>query len=98
MEEAKRELAAIDPYDLGPTRAERAKTYQDNCEKLVDSRRRSWLKRRTGDKYIVFSDKDRNHLRKYFLSLDNDGSGSIGVEELVDPLIALGLADSMEQV
>ena len=37
-------------------------------------------------------------MRKYFLSLDNDGSKSIGAEELVDPLIALGLAESMEQV
>ena len=37
-------------------------------------------------------------MRKYFLSLDNDGSGSIGAEELVEPLIALGLADSMDQV
>ena len=37
-------------------------------------------------------------MRKYFLSLDHDGSGSIGAEELVDPLIALGLADSMAEV
>jgi len=31
-------------------------------------------------------------LRKYFKSLDADESGSIGVEELEDPLIAVGLA------
>jgi len=30
-------------------------------------------------------------LRKYFNSLDEEGSESIGIEELEDPLIALGL-------
>lgn len=37
-------------------------------------------------------------LREYFNSLDDDGSGSIGVAELEDPLIALGLVDSRLQV
>jgi hypothetical protein len=30
IEEAKRELANIDPYDLGPSRAERFKNFKDN--------------------------------------------------------------------
>jgi len=30
--------------------------------------------------------------------LDEDGSGSIGTDELVDPLISLGLAQTREQV
>ena len=60
IEEAKRELAAIDPYDLGPTKAERAKTYQDNREILVDSGRRRWLKRRKKDEYIDFQDHHRD--------------------------------------
>lgn len=37
-------------------------------------------------------------MRTYFNSLDDDGSGSIGVDELEDPLIALGLVDSRQQV
>ena len=37
-------------------------------------------------------------MRDYFNSLDEDGSGSIGVEELEDPLIALGLVDNRQQV
>jgi Ca2+-binding EF-hand superfamily protein len=37
-------------------------------------------------------------LRNYFGSLDDDGSGSIGVDELEDPLIALGLVDNRQQV
>jgi hypothetical protein len=30
--------------------------------------------------------------------LDDDGSGSIGQEELEEPLIGLGIADSREEV
>ena len=37
-------------------------------------------------------------LRAVFDTLDIDGSGAIGVEELVDPFIALGLADTVMQV
>jgi Ca2+-binding EF-hand superfamily protein len=32
------------------------------------------------------------------VALDTDGGGSIGIEELLDPLIGLGFADSTEQV
>lgn len=37
-------------------------------------------------------------LRKVFGDLDDDGSGSIGVDELEDPLIALGLVNDRSQV
>jgi Ca2+-binding EF-hand superfamily protein len=37
-------------------------------------------------------------LLKYYKSLDDDDSGSIGVDELEEPLIALGLLDSRQQV
>lgn len=32
------------------------------------------------------------------MTLDEDGSGSIGVEELQDPLIGLGFAENVYQV
>lgn len=37
-------------------------------------------------------------LWEYFRSLDSDGSKSIGVDELEDPLIALGLVKDRQQV
>jgi len=37
-------------------------------------------------------------LRTYFNSLDDDDGGSIGVDELEEPLIALGLVDNRQQV
>ena len=38
------------------------------------------------------------NLRNCFNQLDDDGSGSIGVDELEEPLIALGLVDNRQQV
>lgn len=37
-------------------------------------------------------------LKECFGSLDDDGSGAIGIEELEDPLIGLGFADTREEV
>lgn len=59
---------------------------------------RQWLKTHGKRKYIQFDDKEITELRKYFNSLDQDGSKSIGVDELEDPLIALGLAASRDEV
>ena len=37
-------------------------------------------------------------MKECFSSLDGDGSGSIGTEELEEPLIGLGFADNREEV
>lgn len=54
--------------------------------------------RRGKSKYIDFTDKQLRKLRNYFNSLDDDDSGCIGVDELEDPLIALGLVENRQQV
>lgn len=59
-----------------------------------ESNTRKWLLNRGKSKYIDFTDKQLRKLRGYFNSLDNDGAGSIGVDELEDPLIALGLVEN----
>ena len=74
------------------------KLYKDSVTKLLNSKERSWLKRRGKKHYIDFDDTMRNELRKYFVSMDQDGSKNIGVDELLEPLIALGLADNRAQV
>ena len=43
---------------------------------------------------IDFDEDQIKILRKAFDSLDEDGSQAIGVDELEDPLIALGLVDN----
>ena len=62
------------------------------------SGQRHWLKSRGKSKFIDFEDDQRAKLKVYFRSLDDDDSGSIGVDELEEPLIALGLLDSRAQV
>lgn len=59
---------------------------------------RSWLTNRGKRHMIDFDEKERQKLKQYFKSLDEDGSGSIGIEELEDPLISLGIAESRDDV
>jgi len=59
---------------------------------------RSWLKKRGKGHMLDFTDEEIKKLRDCFNSLDDDGSGSIGIEELEDPLIGLGFAESWEEV
>ena len=66
--------------------------------RLSDSSLRNWLRKHGKEKYIDFDDAERRQYRDIFKALDGDASGAIGVEELEDPLIALGLADSREGV
>lgn len=43
---------------------------------------------------LTFLYSEIKKLKECFGSLDNDGSGAIGIEELEDPLIGLGFADN----
>jgi len=52
---------------------------------------RQWLRKHGKERYIDFDDKQLKMLKDCFNDLDEDGSGSIGIDELQDPLIALGL-------
>ena len=45
---------------------------------------------------VIF--REIKKLKACFDSLDDDGSGSIGIEELEDPLIGLGFAETREEV
>ena len=56
------------------------------------------MKKHGKEDRIDFKDDEISKLRKYFTSLDGDGSGSIGLDELEDPLIALGLAQTRDEV
>ena len=47
---------------------------------------------------LQFSDEEVNKLRQTFNQLDEDGGGSIGIDELEEPLIGLGLAETKEEI
>lgn len=49
-------------------------------------------------RYLAFSDLQILKLKETFNNLDEDGGGSIGIDELETPLIGLGFADTREQV
>ena len=65
---------------------------------LKEKRRRGWMRQHGKANLLDFSDEELKKLKECFLSLDDDGSGSIGVDELETPLIGLGFADSREEI
>jgi len=64
--------------------------YQPQCNQS------KWLRKHGKGEYIDFEDDELVKLRECFESLDDDGSGAIGVDELEDPLIALGLVENRQ--
>ena len=64
-----------------------------------DMNERKWLRTRGKGHMIDFQDDELKKLQQCFTSLvDDEKSESIGVDELEDPLIALGLVDNRQQV
>ena len=53
----------------------------------------------TGKAHLLdFTDFEIRKLKECFLSLDDDFSGAIAIDELETPLIGLGFADTREEV
>lgn len=48
--------------------------------------------------YLDFNEEYRRKIRDYFDSLDLLGTGSIGITELEEPLITLGIAKGKNEV
>lgn len=69
-----------------------------NIRNLSEKSRRKWLCNRGKKDQLKFSDEQVNELKNCFNSLDDDGGGSIGIEELQEPLIGLGFANNIEEV
>lgn len=59
---------------------------------------RAWLSKHGKTEFIDFGEDELAKLRSYFRELDTDGSGSIGLEELEQPLISLGLCKTRAEV
>lgn len=50
------------------------------------------------EEYIDFDLDEREKYREIFEALDDDGSGAIGIDELEEPFIALGLVSNWEDI
>lgn len=74
------------------------KVQQENEETLAAITLRRWLKVKDKDHFLDFDEQYRQKIKNYFDSMDEDGSGAIGIEELEDALLTLGMAKSRVQV
>ena len=68
---------------------------RSDCSDLL---RRKWLHKVGKNKVINFTRSQLSSLRACFDQLDDDGGGTIGLEELMIPLIGLGLCHSVQEV
>jgi len=71
---------------------------EQNTANIGESQTRKWLVKHGKKHLISFDEKERYKLKQFFSSLDADGSGSIGTDELLDPFISLGIAENTEEV
>ena len=65
---------------------------------IGEKRQRKWLCSRGKVRYLDFLDSEIQKLKECFGSLDENGGGSIGVEELENPLIGLGFAENKKEI
>ena len=72
--------------------------HEENIQRLQQHDNREWMKRRGKGQYIDFDNTQRTKLKKVFKELDKDHSGALDIDELYEPLLALGLVDSRDQV
>ena len=56
------------------------------------------MRKRGKKQYVDFDIDERKKYRDIFEALDDDGSGSIGIDELEEPFIALGLVTNREEI
>lgn len=70
-------------------------------EKMEDIRIEQYeehFRKRGKAQNLKHTNKDKRILRKWFQELDQDGSGEVNVEELLDPMLSSGILKTREQV
>jgi predicted ATP-grasp superfamily ATP-dependent carboligase len=84
--------------DLKTMKHERKENFQDNLKKLNESSVRYWVRNKDKEMFLDFTEEYRKKIRDYFNSLDANKAGSIGISELEEPLITLGIAKGRNEV
>lgn len=59
---------------------------------------RKWMKKIGKASLLDFTDGEIQKMKECFNTLDEDGSGAIGIDELEGPLIGLGFVDTREEI
>lgn len=71
---------------------------RDNRLFLKQFEERRWLTKK-GRKYLIdFDNRERKEMKQYFNSLDEKKTGSIGIDELEELLLSVGLFETREEI
>eukprot|EP00854_Cymbomonas_tetramitiformis_P027159 gene27159-33425_t len=78
------------------------KLRKEAAKKFIEAHReeveRTWMETRNKVRGFHYTVQEKKALKKWFETMDADGSGEISVEELEDPLISTGIAQNREDV
>ena len=92
---------------LSATLVEDLQLESETTNNIVHNQNKVILKQKDYRKYVKkigkehlldFTDEELKRLKECFDQLDDDGSGAIGSDELENPLIGLGFADTREEI
>lgn len=72
---------------------ERKEEFNASIAQVNNKKERKWIRQRGKSHVLKFSDEEISKLKECFSALDDDDGGSIGLDELTEPLIGLGFAD-----
>jgi hypothetical protein len=70
----------------------------DRYLKLLKHNNDAWLRKRGKGYYTGFTPAQRKQNKAFFDALDTEGSGGVTIEELFEPLLALGLVETKDDV
>lgn len=88
-----------DPFNLKKVNFKfRKLSHENNLKTVHHFANNEWMKKHGKGEFIDLSSKERAKIRAIFKELDRDGSGALGIDELYEPLLALGLVENKEQV
>ena len=89
-------MASID--GISARIVERKSNYDGNHRQLKENELRKWMCKTGKSNHLDFLDDQLRKLKECFNHLDEAGSGSVGINELENPLIGLGFAETREEV
>lgn len=69
----------------------------DLKRKILQTSTETWLSKHGKTQYVQFQKGKKDDLRKCFLSIDINGSKSIELDEIIESMLTLGIADSKVQ-
>lgn len=69
----------------------------DLKRKILQTNTENWLSRHGKSQYVQFTKEKKSNLRNCFLSIDLNGSKSIELEEIIEAMLTLGIAETYAQ-